>query len=124
MKICSKCKCEKPLDDFYNQNDRKSGKASQCKECFNKMCTQRWINRKIEFINYYGGKCLDCELSLEDTHYSVYDFHHRLDENKEFDWSKLRLMSKDKIHKELQKCDLLCANCHRLRHAGIRELSS
>lgn len=32
-------------------------------------------------------------------------------------WNKLRLMSKQKIHNELQKCDLLCANCQRLRHA-------
>jgi len=33
MKICSKCKIEKPLDSFYKKNSTKSGYQSACKLC-------------------------------------------------------------------------------------------
>lgn len=35
-KFCSKCKFLTPIDDFYRQNDRKSGRRSACKECCDK----------------------------------------------------------------------------------------
>ena len=46
------------------------------------------------------------------------DFHHREDERK---WLKVSLMvtygyAKEKLEKEIAKCDVLCANCHRLEH--------
>lgn len=33
---CSNCKEIKPLDEFYNDKNRKDGKTSRCKECVNK----------------------------------------------------------------------------------------
>lgn len=33
MKTCSKCKVDKPLDDFYNNRSKPSGKHVQCKTC-------------------------------------------------------------------------------------------
>ena len=33
MKICYKCKCEKPFEDFAVSKDRKDGRSSKCKEC-------------------------------------------------------------------------------------------
>lgn len=82
---------------------------------------ERWIQKKLEAIKYKGDKCLDCN---QKYHYSVYDFHHRDPKQKDFDWSKLRLRSIAAINKELDKCDLLCANCHRKRHAFVSALSS
>lgn len=35
MKLCTRCKIEKPLDDFHNCKSKKSGKMSQCKDCRN-----------------------------------------------------------------------------------------
>lgn len=32
-KICSKCKTEKPSEEFWNQPDKKDGKCYQCKKC-------------------------------------------------------------------------------------------
>jgi predicted HNH restriction endonuclease len=88
-----------------------------CKSCFNKRCVIRWIKRKIEAINLKGGKCENCGLQLQDSHYSVFEFHHRNPIEKDNDWSKLRTMSWSKIQKELDKCALLCANCHRIVHS-------
>jgi hypothetical protein len=36
-KICTLCNEEKPITDFYQQKDRKTG-SSQCRQCFNQYC--------------------------------------------------------------------------------------
>lgn len=33
MKICSVCRIEKPLDDFYNSKNSKDGKSYRCTSC-------------------------------------------------------------------------------------------
>jgi hypothetical protein len=45
------------------------------------------------------------------------DFDHRPDEEKLFNLSEFRSVTKsmEKIEREAQKCDIVCANCHRLR---------
>ena len=112
-KICTKCKKFKLESEFYNQNDRKNG-SSYCKSCFNIYCMKRWTNKKLEAIQYKGGHCLDC--NLNNAPYSVYEFHHLEPNKKDFDWRKLRQRSSKIIKAELDKCVLLCANCHRIRH--------
>lgn len=117
-KTCSKCKQSKSISEFYNKSDRKSG-SSHCKECFNKYCVQRWINKKKTAIESKGGNCVDCGLTLEESHYSVFEFHHLDPKLKDYDWTKLRLRSEQRIQLELARCILLCANCHRIRHANL-----
>lgn len=113
-KLCSKCSQTKSIKDFYNRGPkRKYSAAAFCKECFNKLCCERWKQRKLDAIKYMGSICTDCKQSY---HPNVYDFHHLGD--KDYDWSKLRLRSWETILSELQKCILLCSNCHRIRHAN------
>lgn len=51
------------------------------------------------------------------------DFHHRNPEVKSFGLSVRGLTrSWEKIKKEIDKCVLICANCHREVHAGITQL--
>ena len=52
----------------------------------------------------------------------IFDFHHRNPEKKEFVWAKMKLKSDEKILSELDKCDLLCSNCHRKGHHEKREV--
>lgn len=116
-KICSNCKQEKSITEFYAQPGHKHGVMSLCKECFNRFCAARWRKRKIQYIKSLGGKCEKCGLQLTDTNCSVFDFHHIDPKQKEFAWTKMRLLSDKKIKEELIKCQLLCANCHRLTHS-------
>ena len=57
--------------------------------------------------------CTDCGISYP---YYVMDFHHRNPDDKSFQLGRGCFRnSKEKILKEIKKCDLLCANCHRIR---------
>ena len=118
MKTCIDCKINKKLTEFYTDKSHSGEVMCYCKSCFNKRCQQRWINRKLKAIDYKGGQCFDCKLQLQDSHYSVFEFHHLDPTSKEYNWTKLRLTSWQKITHELDKCILLCANCHRIRHAN------
>lgn len=71
--------------------------------------------RKLWAIAYLGGKCSRCS---QEYHPAVYEFHHRNPEEKDRDPSKMMLLSKQRLQLELDKCILLCANCHRVEHHG------
>lgn len=111
MKICTQCGDSKESSEFYSRGKNRKDSNTFCKPCFNAYCIQRWKDRKKQAVGYKGGKCKDCSITY---HPNVYDFHHTGD--KEANWNKIRLWSWDRITKELDKCVLLCANCHRIRH--------
>lgn len=69
--------------------------------------------RKIKAIEYLGGVCNNCGLSW---HPAVFEFHHKDPETKDRDPSKMLQLSWARVVAELDKCVLLCANCHRLEH--------
>lgn len=117
-KICSKCKSEKSISEFYSQKGHKHEVMSLCKECFNQLCVDRWIERKKKYVRLLGGECEHCHIKLTESNYSIFDFHHTDPNTKEYSWSKLRLFSDNRILEELSKCQLLCANCHRLVHSN------
>lgn len=48
-------------------------------------------------------------------------FHHRNAEEKELAISELYDKSWDKLKSEIEKCDVMCVNCHRKLHYKIRE---
>jgi hypothetical protein len=114
-KKCCGCNDIKLLTEFYVTKGKEKGQ-SHCKKCFNKYCVDRWVQKKIDAILYKGGRCIDCNLQYPELPYPVFEFHHLDPNKKDVSWTKLRLRSKEKIHKELDKCVLLCANCHRIRH--------
>lgn len=66
---------------------------------------------KLKFIEYKGGKCQICGLV---DNPAVYDFHHTDPSKKEFKLSNQPF--NDKSRKELDKCIMVCANCHRKIH--------
>jgi len=110
MKECSNCKSIKEETEFYKKGNRIQ---SYCKPCFNKYCSERWIERKQEAIKYLGGSCKNCGYS---KYYGALEFHHRDPTSKEFDWGTARKLNKKAMFNELGKCDLLCSNCHKEIH--------
>jgi len=77
--------------------------------------------RKIKAlaIEYKGGKCQICGYK---KYQGALDLHH-LDDNKEFGIAdKGYTRSWKKVKTELDKCVLVCANCHREIEAGITQL--
>lgn len=72
--------------------------------------------RKAELVAARGGACADCGYAGSVV---ALDFHHRDGTSKEFGIAKFD-GSLERLLVEAQKCDLVCANCHRLRHAASR----
>jgi len=114
-KICVTCEKEKHIDEFPVKSDRPNG-GSVCKKCFSNYCMKRWKKLKIKAIEYIGSKCIDCDLSHPEMPAAIFEFHHLDPSLKEASWGKLKLKKWASITKELDKCVLLCANCHRIRH--------
>lgn len=74
--------------------------------------------RKLKIIDMLGGKCVDCNSAFP-GHPEVLDLDHVTGE-------KVRaignlLSSKwERLLAEVEKCELVCSNCHRIRTAERR----
>jgi hypothetical protein len=80
--------------------------------------------KRRHLIELRGGACVMCGLkpTEEDATVYMFDFHHRDEREKKFIVSGARLNnSYTECEAEAQKCDVLCANCHRVYHARLRE---
>lgn len=133
-KTCSKCKSEKPLEDFSHRNKSKGTRASVCKQCFRDYDKKHWrANPKRRSSNQVRNRervlrnkqylwdflktnpCNDCGESDP----IVLEFDHINPEEKSYNLSELvrDAVSLAKIDDEIAKCIVLCANCHRRRTA-------
>ena len=76
-------------------------------------------NRKQMLLDYMGAKCIVCSYNKCN---SALDFHHLDPRKKEFSISQIINKSVDIQLKEVRKCVVLCATCHREHHAGMLDL--
>ncbi len=113
--ICKKCSKEKVPSDFYRRSGR-DGYLPYCKPCHNEMTKERQRGLKKRALDYMGGRCTNCGYNKYD---GALEFHHVNPKEKDFTISKVRSLSLDGIKDELDKCIILCSNCHRERHAGL-----
>lgn len=75
--------------------------------------------RKLMAMECLGNKCSSCNLEYNGRNAPVFDFHHTDPEGKEIGVSRIvsnRTWKKVKL--ELDKCVLLCRNCHSQLHGG------
>jgi len=114
-KNCCNCKQDLNEEEFYWKDKIKESRQAQCKQCFNAYVKVRWHKRKVEAIKYKGGVCIDCN---QMPHPGCMQFHHLDPSEKEFSWNKGRLRAWEAVKRELDKCVLLCANCHAIRHSN------
>lgn len=77
-------------------------------------------SHKAELIIRKGSKCEHCGIEYDGTNGAIFDFHHLNPDEKDFNITTyLRHYSKipEELYKEVDKCILLCSNCHRLAHS-------
>ena len=119
MRTCSACNNECP-----------SNKHSLCPKCKEKRIRARSVvsvtrhrrDLKQKAIEYKGGRCAICSY---DKFNGALDFHHLDPKEKDFALSGSGITkSWAKVKEELDKCILLCANCHREVHGGLHWLVS
>jgi len=130
MKVCNKCGQNKILSEYHK---RGSGFQNCCKPCkslyqkerrhkdpitFNARKQEHILKRRKVAQEYVlkhllKNPCKTCN----EADPIVLDFDHISD--KEFNISEAvsHGLSLDKLQKEMDKCDILCANCHRRKTA-------
>ena len=130
-KICPSCNLEKDVSGFSKNKSKTDGLQRVCKSCkkeedrkwylenkekrdeYNKAYyekTKKWIN---EYKLQKG-----CQMCGYVEYAECLDFHHESD-NKEFGIAEARKCSIDTVKKEVEKCSVLCAICHRKVHYNL-----
>lgn len=114
-RTCPKCNQRLPIAKFYSRRG-KAGSSVYCKECSGTQTIARQQKFKELCVEYKGGKCEFCGYN---RCLAALEFHHTDPKAKDFSISRARLLkldNKTKTKKELDKCRLACANCHREIH--------
>ena len=132
-KTCNKCRLEKPITEFHHHRGNKDGLQQQCVLCKKSTDAAGYRKHKDWYLkrneerrkrireivrDLKSAPCVDCGKSYP---YYVMDFDHR--SNKYFTVSvgAHRGIGIDTLLQEIDKCDVVCSNCHRIRtHSGIR----
>jgi hypothetical protein len=103
---------------------RKGKIQSYCRKCNHQNTLDRQHDFKKKCAEYKGSKCVCCGY---DKYIGSLDFHHLDPNKKDFTISHFRNTSftknEVKIKKELDKCILVCRNCHGEIHAGIIDVN-
>lgn len=111
--------------DYYHRNKEKVALYQQKyrqenKEFLRTRNRNKRRERWLEAIDLLGGKCSKCLQVFDPV---CYDFHHPDPTNKELTIGENMLLGKERLFKEIKKCVLLCANCHRLTHKELKDAS-
>jgi hypothetical protein len=132
MKKCCKCKAIKNETQFSKKKSAKDGLQSRCNECMSKTMLKvyyedkaawrknckRQKQRKHQWINDFKAEkgCSTCK----ESDFNCLEFHHLNRSEKEYDISRMVSdnVGDERILKEIERCIVLCANCHRRHHAG------
>ena len=84
-----------------------------CKKCRSESVIKNRQKNKIKAIDYLGGKCSKCGYN---KCVGALVFHHLDPTQKDIEYTKLKNRSWERLQIELDKCILLCSNCHQEIH--------
>lgn len=131
MKKCVICKEEKSPQEFNKNKTKKDGLNNICRDCSKEKSAQYFINYKEYHKEQVGirreklrkenreklmyllkiSKCVDCG----NTDHRTFEFDHLYDKFANVPSLAANGYLWRKIQDEINKCEILCANCHRIR---------
>lgn len=133
MKKCTSCGLEKSLSDFNFRDKSLKKYASRCKVCTRLLIKNHYNENREYYLNkthkrnktlrhtlishivdyLQKNPCVDCG----EGDITVLEFDHRELSTKSNNISAIlrNRSSIDSLVKEIEKCDVRCANCHRRR---------
>jgi hypothetical protein len=137
MKKCCICQIQKELSEFNKNKSRRDGLNTVCRECSQKRSRQYYSenkdkHKKVTRVN--GDKarrkaqsflldhvkqnpCVDCG----ETNPTVLEFDHVRGKKIRCIGDMIRRgNSLTLIKEELSKCEVRCANCHKIRTAKVQ----
>ncbi len=123
MRKCTACKEEKPHSEFYKNKEGEFGLHAECKACFRKRASEyrRVFRQEIRDLKE-ASPCMDCG---EHHRYFAMQYDHRDQSTKVEMISQMVSKSHGRtaVYAEIEKCDLVCGNCHAYRtHAQQTDL--
>ena len=126
-KVCSTCKLSKPIEEFNFRNRATGSRHRYCRECGKtftrnhyRQNKRQYVERTLrshakrrEFLHQTKSRpCTDCGIQYP---YYVMDFDHREGEEKIFEMNRVSYVTMSALKREIEKRDVVCANCHRER---------
>ncbi len=88
-----------------------------CKPCWNKRTAQAGKDNVKRLKEEFGGKCVRCGY---DKCFDALEFHHVDPTLKEFHLGEARGYNFERLKKEMNKCLLVCRNCHAELHYEMK----
>lgn len=138
-KICCVCNIEKSVNEFNFKTKKNNIYQSRCRSCQKIYHDNYYLGHKqsyaaskergklkgynsdkqlTEYINAFKiNGCVLCD----EKFYGALDFHHI--DPKQKDKSVAKMTSRKAVKKEIEKCVVLCSNCHRKFH-GKHEVTT
>lgn len=137
MKLCFRCNELKDFSEFHKNSARSDGLQVNCKVCRKVIDSESYkksesrqlsIKDRRDRIREYNRTLMrrykafcGCKFCDESEPVAL-DLHHLDPNEKDLNPSSAIGFSTTSMKKEIRKCIVLCANCHRKVHAGILEL--
>lgn len=129
MKKCTKCLIKKSDDSFSWKVKSKGRRSPVCKVCHKDYRDKHYLDNKDYYVDrakewkekervrFYSWlktqHCLDCG----NSDFRVLDFDH-INDDKSFNIAeKVGNVTLETLMIEINKCEIVCANCHRIRTA-------
>lgn len=136
-KKCCKCKEDKDVSEFNKNKTKKDGLSTYCRICNGIRSKQYYREKKEEhLVNVTRRKKITVKINKDimtrykedgckvcgEKEICCLDFHHIDSSEKEYTIARMIYHSIKTITKEIEKCIVLCSNCHRKVHAGLIEI--
>jgi hypothetical protein len=126
-KRCCTCGIVKPLEEFNRLTRAKDGRQYSCRECnrrwhaenrprHNALIRKRNVRmrrekRRLMFEYLSAHQCVDCG----ERDHVVLEFDHLRDKTMNISQMMTRDYTWNSVLHEIEKCEIVCANCHRRR---------